>query len=40
LLLHFPELRERQRIRFERMAGQVESTGTDGISEVIDEVAP
>jgi hypothetical protein len=35
-----PDLRERQRARFERMAPHVESTGTDGIYEVIDEVTP
>jgi hypothetical protein len=35
-----PDLRERQRVRFERMAPHVESTGTDGIYEVIDEVTP
>jgi hypothetical protein len=35
-----PDLRERQRVRFERMAPHVESTGTDGIYEVIDEVKP
>lgn len=35
-----PDLRERQRVRFERMAPHVESTDTDGIYEVIDEVTP
>lgn len=35
-----PALRESQRARFERMAPHVESTGTDGIYEVIEEVTP
>jgi hypothetical protein len=35
-----PDLRANQRVRFERMAPHVESTGTDGIYEVIDEVTP
>jgi hypothetical protein len=35
-----PDLRERQRVRFERIAPHVESTATDGIYEVIDEVTP
>ncbi len=35
-----PDLRASQRARFERMAPHVESTGTDGIYEVIDEVTP
>jgi hypothetical protein len=35
-----PGLRDQQRERFERMAPHVESTGTDGIYEVIDEVTP
>jgi hypothetical protein len=35
-----PDLRANQRARFERMAPHVESTGTDGIYEVIEEVTP
>jgi hypothetical protein len=33
-------MREQQRTRFERMAPHVESTGADGIYEVVEEVAP
>lgn len=31
---------EQQRVRFERMAQYVESTGADGIYEVVEEVTP
>jgi hypothetical protein len=33
-------LQEQQRTRFERMAPYVESTGADGVYEVIEEVTP
>jgi hypothetical protein len=33
-------MREQQRVRFERMAPHVESTGADGIYEVVEEVTP
>jgi hypothetical protein len=35
-----PSLRDQQTTRFERMAPHVESTGADGIYEVVEEVAP
>lgn len=35
-----PAMAEQQRARFERMAPYVESTGADGVYEVIDEVTP
>jgi hypothetical protein len=35
-----PDMQERQRSRFERMAPYVESTGADGTYEVIEEVQP
>ena len=35
-----PELAERQKTRFERMAPYVESTGADGLYEVVVEVVP
>jgi len=35
-----PRLREQQRARFERMAPYVESTGADGVYEVVEEVVP
>ncbi|HEV2713358.1 MAG TPA: hypothetical protein VGU26_09685 [Gaiellaceae bacterium] len=35
-----PEIQEMQRSRFARMAPYVESTGADGVYEVIDEVQP
>jgi hypothetical protein len=33
-----PKLQEQQRARFERMAPYVESTGADGVYEVVDDV--
>ncbi len=33
-------LQEQQRTRFERMAAYVESTGADGVYEVVEEVTP
>ena len=33
-------LQEQQRTRFERMAPYVESTGADGVYEVVEEVTP
>lgn len=35
-----PSLRDQQTTRLERMAPHVESTGADGIYEVVEEVAP
>jgi hypothetical protein len=35
-----PAVQESQRARFERMAPYVESTGADGVYEVIEEVQP
>jgi hypothetical protein len=35
-----PRMQEMQRSRFERMAPYVESTGADGVYEVIEEVEP
>jgi hypothetical protein len=35
-----PRLQEQQRIRFERMAPYVDSTGADGVYEVVEEVEP
>jgi len=35
-----PRLQEQQRGRFERMAPYVESTGADGVYEVVEEVVP
>ena len=35
-----PRLREQQRARFERMAPYIESTGADGVYEVVDEITP
>jgi hypothetical protein len=35
-----PRLQEMQRTRFERMAPYVESTGADGVYEVVEEVTP
>jgi hypothetical protein len=35
-----PSLRDQQATRFERMAPHVESTGADGIYEIVEEVAP
>lgn len=35
-----PELEEQQRARFERMAPFVESTGADGVYEVVEEIEP
>ena len=35
-----PDFRDRQRARFERMAPHVESTGADGLYDVVEEVAP
>jgi hypothetical protein len=35
-----PRLAEQQRARFERMAPYVESTGADGVYEVVEEVVP
>ncbi len=35
-----PEMQETQRSRFERMAPYVDSTGADGVYEVIEEVRP
>ena len=35
-----PGLREQQRGRFERMAPYIESTGADGVYEVVDEITP
>ena len=35
-----PSFQERQRARFQRMAAHVESTGADGIYEVIEQVTP
>jgi hypothetical protein len=35
-----PGLQEQQRARFERMAPHVESTGADGVYEVVEEVVP
>ena len=40
LLKDDANLREQQARRFERMAPHVDSTGTDGIYEVIEEVTP
>jgi hypothetical protein len=33
-----PQLQEQQRVRFERMAPYVETTGADGVYEVVEEV--
>jgi hypothetical protein len=35
-----PQLQEQQRVRFERMAPYVDSTGADGVYEVVEEVSP
>ena len=35
-----PGLQEQQRVRFERMASYVDSTGADGVYEVVGEVEP
>jgi hypothetical protein len=35
-----PDFSERQRTRFDRMAPYVESTGADGVYEVVEEVSP
>ena len=35
-----PRLRDQQRTRFEQMAPHVESTGADGVYEVVEEVTP
>jgi hypothetical protein len=35
-----PAMQEQQRSRFERMAPYVDSTGVDGVYEVIEEVQP
>jgi hypothetical protein len=35
-----PGLREQQRARFEQMAPYIESTGADGVYEVVDEITP
>jgi hypothetical protein len=35
-----PRLQEMQRSRFERMAPYVESTGADGVYDVVEEVEP
>jgi hypothetical protein len=35
-----PRLQEQQRARFARMAPHVESTGADGVYEVVEEVVP
>jgi hypothetical protein len=35
-----PSMRDQQKARFDRMAPHVESTGADGIYEVVEEVSP
>jgi len=35
-----PQVQDQQQARFERMAPYVESTGADGVYEVIEEVVP
>lgn len=35
-----PRFSERQQARFDRMAPHVESTGADGVYEVVEEVSP
>jgi hypothetical protein len=35
-----PDFRDQQEARFERMAPHVESTGADGVYEVVEEVSP
>jgi hypothetical protein len=35
-----PDFRDQQAARFERMAPHVESTGADGVYEVVEEVSP
>lgn len=35
-----PDFRDQQEARFERMAPHVESTGADGVYDVVEEVSP
>jgi hypothetical protein len=35
-----PRLSEQQRARLERMAPYIESTGADGVYEVVEEITP
>jgi hypothetical protein len=35
-----PDFRDRQQARFDRMAPHVESTGADGVYDVVEEVSP